>query len=73
MSDTSDKHDLGTKQRLYAAAAIPEYRGADLNKRVIHQMWAPAGEAYAERREVAFGEPMDAVTIDGLQIRTDVL
>ena len=70
ISDTSDRHDLGPKLRLYAAAGIPEYWVADVNARVIHQMWAPAGEAYAERREVAFGEVVEAVTIGGLKVET---
>ena len=38
--------------------------------RVIHQMWAPEGEAYAQRREVAFGKQIEAMTIEGLAIET---
>jgi Uma2 family endonuclease len=64
------KIDLGQKAAAYAAAGIPEYWVADANGRVIHQLCAPVGEAYAERREVAFGEMVEAVTIKGLRVET---
>ena len=73
VSDTTLEDDLGRKLRRYAAAGIPEYWVADVNARVIHQMWASAGEAYAERREVAFGERVIAATIAGLMIETRAL
>jgi Uma2 family endonuclease len=73
VADTSLVLDLGAKASVYAAAGIPEYWVADVNGRVIHQMWAPAGEAYAERREVAFGEVVEAVTVDGLRVETSTL
>lgn len=44
-----------------------------MNGRVIHQLWAPADEAYAERREVAFGEVVEAVMIKGLHAATSAL
>lgn len=70
VADTSLSLDLNHKAAVYAAAGIPEYWVADVSKRVIHQLWAPAGEAYAERREVAFGEAVEAVTIEGLRVET---
>ena len=70
VSSTTLNHDMKRKVALYAAAGIPEYWVADVNARVIHQMWAPAGEAYAEQREVAFGERIAAATIDGLALET---
>jgi hypothetical protein len=36
-------------------------------------MWHPGGEAYAERREVAFGQPISAATIPDLTIETTTL
>lgn len=60
--------DLGTKARLYASAGIPEYWVADVEGKVLHQLWAPQGEAYTQRREVAFGERVEAVTVAGLTI-----
>ena len=41
--------------------------------RVIHQMWAPARDTYAERREVAFGEVLEAAAIAGLKVETEGL
>lgn len=70
VADTSLKLDLEQKVALYAAAGIPEYWVADVNGRVIHQLWAPSGEAYAERREVAFGEVVEAVAIAELRVET---
>ena len=70
ISDTTAKFDLGAKARIYASADIAEYWVADVTAKVIHQMWAPEGEAYTERREVAFGEPINAATIAGLTVKT---
>ena len=70
ISDTTLSSDLKRKAMIYARAGIPEYWVADVNMKVIHQMWAPEGEAYAERREIAFGEAIDAITIEGLSIAT---
>lgn len=70
VSDTTLVFDLGTKAQLYASAGVPEYWVADVTAKVIHQMWAPKGEAYAQRREVAFGEQVEAMTIAGLAVKT---
>lgn len=43
---------------------------ADVNARTIHQMWSPGPEGYAERREVAFGERIEATTLEGLVVET---
>ncbi|GAA0315558.1 Uma2 family endonuclease [Sphingomonas oligophenolica] len=73
ISDTTVSSDLKRKAVIYARAGVPEYWVADVNTKLIHQMWAPADEAYAERREIAFGEPIDAATITGLSIGTTSL
>lgn len=70
VADTTLREDLGPKLRLYARAAIPEYWVVDLEHEVIHQMWAPEGEAYGKRREVAFGEVVEAATVEGLLVET---
>lgn len=73
VSSTTLRDDLGLKQRLYAQHRIPEYWVVDVNGRVIHQMWAPAGQTYAQRREIAFGAAITAETIAGLTIETGAL
>ena len=73
VADATRGHDLGRKAAIYARAGVPEYWVADVNGRVIHQMWRPAGEAYTERREVAFGDRIAAATVDGLILGTDGL
>ena len=73
VADATAAKDLGIKARLYAAAAMPEYWVADVNRRIIHQMWEPAGDAYRERREVPFGTRIEAATIPGLTVGTSEL
>ncbi len=70
VADTTLRNDLERKASLYARLGVAEYWVADVKGRVIHQMWAPAGEAYAERREVAFGDAVEAATIAGLRVET---
>ena len=71
IADASLQIDLTRKAAAYARYGVAEYWVADVNGRVMHQMWAPAGEAYAERREVAFGEVVEAVTVAGLKVETE--
>lgn len=66
IADSSQAHDLGTKVRVYAENNVPEYWAVDLKAGVLHQMWAPSGEGYTQRREVALGQPIAAATIGGL-------
>ncbi|WP_420605225.1 Uma2 family endonuclease [Novosphingopyxis sp.] len=70
ISDSTVAFDLGEKAGLYSGANIPEYWVVDLNGDTLHQFWAPGVDGYAERREVALGEPMEAVTINGLAVVT---
>lgn len=68
ISDTTLSTDLGRKAALYATAGIPEYWVAEVEAKVIHQMWGPDGDAYTQRRDVAFGERIAAVTVAGLVV-----
>lgn len=70
VSATTLEYDLKRKLALYARSGIPEYWVADVNGRVVHQMWGSSGEAYGERREVAFGEAVEAATVEGLSVAT---
>ncbi len=69
VADTTLANDLGRKARLYSGLGVPEYWVADVNGRVLHQMWAPSSEAYRQSRQVAFGEEIAAETIAGLVVR----
>ena len=68
VADTTLANDLGVKARLYARSGIPEYWVADVEGKVIHQLWAPEGDAYAQRREVASGARLEAATVAGLVV-----
>ncbi len=73
IADSTLRTDLGRKLKLYATAAIPEYWVVDVEGKVIHQHAQPQGDAYADRRQVAFGQDIKAMTINGLTIATIVL
>jgi Uma2 family endonuclease len=70
-SDTTLNYDLGPKLRDYATAAIPHYWVIDIQARVVHVMSDPAGDRYASRSTVGFGEPLGlpeglgTIVIDG--------
>ena len=70
VSDTTRDYDLGEKAALYAAQGIAEYWVADLKAKVLHQLWAPGADGYRERREVALGARVEAMTIAGLGVET---
>jgi len=70
VSDTTRTFDLGKKARLYAGGGVPEYWVVDLAGGKLHQMWSPGTKGYVEKREVALGERIEAVTIAGLGAET---
>jgi Uma2 family endonuclease len=70
VSNSTLRFDLGKKAKLYAAAGVAEYWVADLQGRIIHQLWAPSGKGYTEKREVPFGQRVEAVTIAGFGVET---
>ncbi len=73
IAHSSLDHDLGEKQHSYAAAGIFEYWVADVEGRVIHQLWSPSDGAYVERRTIPFGEAIVSATIEGLTVPTGSL
>jgi len=73
ISDATLDTDMGRKARLYARHGVPEYWVVDVEGRVIHQMWSPAGDSYAERREIAFGGPISAATVIDLSVNSAAL
>lgn len=70
IADTTQASDLGIKTAVYAENGVPEYWVVDLKARAIHQLWAPAGGAYAERRAVQLGERIAAATIKDMAVET---
>lgn len=66
VADTTLANDLGAKAALYAGASIPEYWVVDLKGATLHQLWAPDGATYTERRAVPFGQAIEAATIAAL-------
>ena len=70
VADSTLAQDIGLKAALYAGAGVPEYWVVDVNRRVMHQMWAPGPEGHAERRKVPFGERIVSETAEGLAVET---
>ncbi len=70
VASTTLRQDLTRKAKLYAQSGIPEYWVVDVNARVIHQMWSPNNTAYADRRQIAFGDAVTAATCAGVTIAT---
>ncbi|RZK00812.1 MAG: Uma2 family endonuclease [Novosphingobium sp.] len=70
IADTTASFDLGAKARLYAANGVAEYWVVDLQARQVRQFWAPDAQAYHEKRSIAFGDPIVAVTLSGLRADT---
>jgi len=68
ISDSTLDMDLGRKAQLYARHGVPEYWVVDVEAELVHQMCAPQGEAYANRRELPFGGGITAATLAGLAI-----
>lgn len=66
IADSTLATDLGRKAELYAEAGVAEGWVIDLGGGRLHQMWAPREDSYAERREAALGERVEAVTVEGL-------
>ena len=67
---SSLRTDLGVKKHLYAEHGIPEYWVADVERRQVHQFWAPHdGDGdYRETRIVPLAGSIASVTLPGLAI-----
>ena len=70
VSDSTLRFDLDQMAGCYASHGVPEYWVVDVNACVIHRMWSPRGDAYAGGDEVAFGDRIEAATIEGLAVET---
>lgn len=64
IAHSSLEQDLNAKRLDYARAKIPHYWAIDVNKRRIHVMSVPLDGDYAERRPVAFGDPLPVPETD---------
>ena len=73
VADSTLKHDLKRKARLYARDGVQEYWVADVEGRVLHQLCAPSDAGYAESQQWPFGERVIAQTIAGLVVDTSAL
>ena len=70
IADASLMPDLTAKARIYAAGGIPEYWVLDANARLVHQMWSPGPEGYAEQDNASLGERIKSVMSERLEIDT---
>jgi len=70
VADSTLSHDLGRKAAMYARNDVPEYWVVDVEGLVVHQAWTPGPGGYDDRRVVALGETITAMTIHGLKVDT---
>jgi Uma2 family endonuclease len=59
IADATLAMDLGDKLRDYARAKIADYLVVDLQGEVVHHCTEPRESAYAARRIIRFGEPIE--------------
>ncbi|MFN3946292.1 MAG: Uma2 family endonuclease [Allosphingosinicella sp.] len=71
VADATLKNDLTVKAAVHARHGVPEYWVVDVEGRAIHQMSAPDGEEYRERRKIGLGRRIEAVTLTGLAVATE--
>lgn len=65
--------ELREKARIYAEAGVLEYWVADVEARMIHQMWAPVGDRFTRSREMPFDTGIESTTIPDLRVNTAAL
>lgn len=73
VSSSTLARDMRDKVAIYASARVPEYWVVDVNGRIIHRFSKPSADGYRKHDEIAFGEPLTAVTIAALTIETTEL
>ncbi len=73
VSSSTFSFDAGAKAAMYARHGVPEHWIADVNARMIHQMWMPEVDGYCERREVTFGKHLTSTAIIDLIVKTEAL
>lgn len=73
VADTTLDIDLGRKAELYAAAGVPEYWVVDLNYDRVLMHARPEGDTYRGQRDVPFGGPLTAATIEGLEVGSGLI
>lgn len=71
VAESSVRFDLGRKARLYASGGIREYLVADIGKNRLTRFTEPADLAYAERREMGYGESFSLVAIPEVPLSAD--
>ena len=64
VSDATLAVDLNVKRQLYAKAKVPEYWVVDLTSRIIHRFADPKSDDFQRREQVAFGLPIESVSLD---------
>lgn len=75
VSDSTLESDLGRKADLYAETGVPEYWVVDLNENrvLLHANPRGDGSGYDGQLDVPFGEPLQAATVEGLEVETTSL
>lgn len=73
VADSTLQSDLTKKAAIYARHGVPEYWVVDVQGGIVHRLWSPGEDGFADTDRYLFGEPLAAATIAGLSVETAAL
>lgn len=73
VSDSTLGFDMREKAAIYARHGVPEYWVVDLTGARVVRHWHPAGDEFAAIDQIKLGDPIEAVTLNGVAVATDGL
>ncbi len=71
VADISSAFDLGRKQQLYASRGIRDYLVTDIGRNGLMCFAMPGDLAYAERRELTYGDTFELAALPGIRLDAD--
>lgn len=73
VADSTERRDLGIKQRLYARHGIPEYWVAVLRTRTVERFAYPADGAYGQHDSFGFDQAIASLTLPFITVPAGTL
>jgi Uma2 family endonuclease len=73
VADSSERHDLGKKRRIYARGGVREYWVAVLRTQTVERFAEPADGDYRRHDSFAFADAINSVTMPGIGIPAGTL
>lgn len=73
VADTSERHDLDEKRRLYAAYGVPEYWVVARSSRAVERFASPLSGDYDHHDRVSFTDPCASLSLAGVAVPAGIL